>query len=57
VLAHVSFNIPSYYSGRNQRDLPVERAGYLAKKLETLRPDEAANARALRELVLNQRLA
>ena len=31
-------------------------AAYLAKKLDTLRPDEASAARVLRELVKNQRL-
>jgi len=34
----------------------IELADYLAKKLETLRPEEAAAARVLRELVRNQRL-
>ena len=34
----------------------VELADYLAKKLETLRPEEASAARVLRELVKNQRL-
>jgi putative DNA methylase len=57
VLAHLTLNVPNYYSDLNQRDLVVDLSGYLAKKLETLRPDESANARVLRELVLNQRLA
>jgi putative DNA methylase len=34
----------------------VELADYLAKKLDTLRPDEASAARVLRELVKNQHL-
>jgi hypothetical protein len=34
----------------------VELAAYLAKKLDTSRPDEASTARILRELVKNQRL-
>lgn len=56
VLAHLSLNIHDYYSSQNQRELVVELADYLSKKLETLRPDEAASARVLRELVKNQRL-
>jgi adenine-specific DNA methylase len=34
----------------------VELADYLARKLETLRPEEASAARILRELVKHQRL-
>jgi putative DNA methylase len=34
----------------------VDLAEYLAKRLEALRPEEAAAARVLRELVKNQRL-
>lgn len=56
VLAHLTLNVRDYYSNQNQRDLVVELADYLSKKLETLRPDEAAAARVLRELVKNQRL-
>jgi putative DNA methylase len=56
VLAHLTLNVPDYYSNQNQRYLVVELADYLAKKLETLRPEEATAARVLRELVKNQRL-
>lgn len=56
VVAHLTLNVPDYYSNQTQRDLVVELAGYLAKKLEVLRPDEASNARVLRDLVQNQRL-
>jgi putative DNA methylase len=56
VLAHLTLNIRDYYSSQNQRELVVELADYLSKKLETLRPEEAASARVLRELVKNQRL-
>jgi putative DNA methylase len=56
VLAHLTFNVADYYSNQNQRDLVVGLAGYLAKKLETLRPEEASAARVLRDLVKNQRL-
>ncbi len=56
VLAHLTLNVPEYYSNQNQRYLVVELADYLAKKLETLRPEEASAARVLREMVKNQRL-
>ena len=56
VLAHLTFNIPNYYGDMTQRELASELADYLAKRLETLRPDEAGNARVLRELIKNQRL-
>lgn len=56
VLRHLTLNVPEYYSNEKQRDLVVEFAGYLAKKLETSRPEEASAARVLRELVKNQRL-
>ena len=56
VLAHLTLNVPDYYSNQNQRDLVVGLADYLAKKLETLRPEEASAARVLRDLVKNQRL-
>ena len=56
VLAHLTLNVPDYYSSQTQRELVVELADYLAKKLETLRPEEASAARVLRELVKNQRL-
>lgn len=56
VLAHLTFNIPDYYSDMTRRELAVELAGYLAKRGEALRPDEASAARVLSELVKNQRL-
>jgi putative DNA methylase len=56
VLAHLMLNIPDYYGNTTQRDLAVDLADYLAKHLELLRPEEAAAARVLRELVKNQRL-
>src|SRR2546425_6808331 len=56
VLAHLTLNVPDYYANQTQRDLVVELADYLAKKLETLRPDEASAAHILRELVKHQRL-
>jgi putative DNA methylase len=56
VLAHLSLNVPDYYSNQTQRERVIELTDYLAKKLETLRPDEATAARILREMVKNQRL-
>ncbi|MBU1052858.1 MAG: DUF1156 domain-containing protein [Proteobacteria bacterium] len=56
VLSHLTLNIPNYYGDMTQRDLAVELADYLAKRLEELRPEEASAARVLRELVKNQRL-
>ncbi|OPY25615.1 MAG: hypothetical protein A4E23_00025 [Methanomethylovorans sp. PtaU1.Bin073] len=56
VLAHLVLNIPNYYGDMTQRDLAVELADYVAKRLEVHRPDEASAARVLRELVKNQRL-
>ena len=56
VLSHLTLNIPNYYGDMTQRDLAVELAGYLAKRLEELRPEEASAARVLRELAKSQRL-
>lgn len=56
VLAHLMLNIPNYYGDMTRRELAVDLADYLAKRLETLRPEEAAAARVLRELIKNQRL-
>ena len=56
VLAHLTLNVPDYYANQTQRDRVVELADYLARKLETQRPDEASAARILRELVKHQRL-
>jgi putative DNA methylase len=56
VLAHLRLNVPNYYGDTTQRDLVVELAGYMAKQLESIRPEEASAARVLRELVKNERL-
>ena len=56
VLAHLTLNVPNYYGDMTQRELVVELADYLARRLDPLRPDEASAARVLRELVKNQRL-
>jgi putative DNA methylase len=53
VLQHLALNYTGYYG---QRERVVEIAGYLAGKLESLRPAEASAARVLRDLVRNQRL-
>jgi putative DNA methylase len=57
VLAHLILNIPNYYGDMTQRELAVELADYLAKRLDSLRPEEASSARVLYELLRNQRLA
>jgi putative DNA methylase len=56
VLAHLSLNIPNYYGDSGQRILAAGLADYLAKRLDGLRPDEAAAARVLRELLKSHRL-
>jgi putative DNA methylase len=56
VLAHLTLNISNYYGDMTQREIAVQLADYLARRLEGLRPDEASAARVLRELVKNQRL-
>ena len=56
VLAHLTLNIPNYYGDMTQREIAVQLADYLARRLEALRPEEASAARVLRELVKNQRL-
>jgi putative DNA methylase len=53
VLKHLALNYSGYYG---QRERVVEIAGYLAGKLESLRPSEASAARVLRDLVRNQRM-
>ena len=56
VLAHLTLNVPNYYANQTQRERVVELADYLARQLETQRPDEASAARIVRELVRHQRL-
>ena len=56
VLTHLTLNVPNYYGDMTQRELAIELANYLARHLESFRPDEASAARVLRELVKNQRL-
>jgi putative DNA methylase len=56
VLAHLTLNVSDHYANQTQRDRVVELADYLARKLETQRPDEASAARILRELVRHKRL-
>ena len=52
----MTMNIPNYYGDMTQRDLAVDLADYLAKRIEELRQEEAGAARVLRELLKNQRL-
>lgn len=56
VLSHITLNVSNYYGDVTQREVVVELADYLGKRLDSLRPDEASAARVLRELVKNQRL-
>lgn len=56
VLAHLTLNVPNYYGDMTQRELAVELADYLARRLDGLRPEESSAARVLCELVRNQRL-
>lgn len=56
VLAHLTLNIPNYYGDMTQRELAIELADYLARQLESLRPEEASAARIVRDLIRNQRL-
>jgi len=56
VRAHLTFNVANYYGDSTQRALVVDLADYLAKRLDTLRSEEASAARVLCELVKNQRL-
>ncbi len=56
VLSHLTLNVADYYMDMTQRELVVELADYIAKRLDVIRPDEASSARVLCELVKNQRL-
>ena len=56
VLAHLTHNIPNYYVDLTQREQVEAVADFLAKQLETIRPDEASAARVLAEAVRNQRV-
>ena len=56
VLAHLTLNIPDYYGDMTQRELAVELADYLAKRLEALRPDEARTRACCASWSKNQRL-
>jgi putative DNA methylase len=52
-LIHIPHNLPDYY---NQREIVIELSDYLAKRLVSIRPEEASAARVLRDLVRNQRV-
>jgi putative DNA methylase len=56
VLAHLAFNVPEYYRDLAHRELAIELADFLATRLQSVRPEEASNARVLSELIKNQRL-
>lgn len=55
VLAHLAMNVPNYYA-QGTRDLIVALCQYLGTVLESIRPDEASQARVLAQSVRNQRL-
>jgi hypothetical protein len=55
-LTHVRLERISATSGITQRESVFELADCLARKLHTLRPEEATAARVLRERVKNQRM-
>lgn len=57
VLTHLALNVPNYYGDMTQHTMAIELAGYLAKRLDVMRPDEASAARVLRELIKNRPLA
>ena len=44
MLAHLTLNMPDYYGDMTQRELAIELAGYLARRLE----DAAARKRRAR---------
>lgn len=56
VLSHLTMNVPNWFGDMNGRAMAKEFADYLAKRLEGLRPEEAASARVLRDLIRNQRI-
>ncbi len=56
VLAHLTLNVPEYYSDASMRELILAISDYLAEKLVAIRPEEASAAKVLGELVRNQRI-
>lgn len=55
VLGHIAMNVPNYYA-QGTRDLIVALCQYLGTVLESVRPDEASQARVMAQSVRNQRL-
>jgi len=53
VLSHMRDNVTGYIDRRSEI---VEICGYLSKRLETIRPEEASAARVLRDLVRNEKV-
>jgi putative DNA methylase len=53
VLGHLADNVPDYMQSRERA---IAIAGFLASRLSQLRPDEASNAKVLRDLMRNERL-
>jgi putative DNA methylase len=54
VLSHLADNLPDYL---RKRDTVAAIADFMASRLPSVREDEASNARVLRDLVRNERLA
>jgi putative DNA methylase len=55
VLSHLAMNVPNYYA-HGTRDLLVALCQYLGTVLESIREEEASNARVLAQSVRNQRM-
>ena len=56
VMAHLTLNVPDYYSDAGMRELVLAITDYLSEKLMGIRPEEADAAKLLAELIRNQRL-
>ena len=56
VMAHLTLNVPDYYSDAGIREHVIAITDYLSEKLMGIRPEEADAAKLLAELIRNQRL-
>ncbi len=56
VMAHLTLNVPDYYSDAGMRRLVLAITDYLSEKLMGIRPEEADAAKLLAELIRNKRL-
>jgi putative DNA methylase len=55
VVAHLRLNVTNWYDA-TQREMVSELSDYMAKQLESIRPEEASAARILRELLKTDKL-